>query len=984
VNEESVKIKYVVPWLAGAGVTADELQFERSFRVQIGRQRLLIGDDSEDKWKGARLDILVRRGELNLFVVETKGSDEALTEGDRDQAISYARLLHPVAPYAVVTNGHEWHLYEVMSQHEIRPEEIPIRGYTATLPDNLIVEAQRTFLGLSRANINQFCREQTGTELRLVAGRLGEDRKYIPELYVTPDALKPILAEFFQSPKPGLILVGDSGTGKTCAMCSIVGQLLVQGQAVLFYNGISLAGSIPDAIAGEFQWSFSGSDAPMQILKRLESFMGDTPLTIVIDAIDEWPVDSRTQLLATMLKAAENRRIRLLMSCKPSAVEQFLQVRSTPTQVQVLATVVDLPALSTREFYTAVDKYRQAYDFRGGFEKAVLQAAQQNLFLLRVLFDVARDHRLLHLTFSAAEFFEVFHEQSLQKTGDLLRAGNALRAFARLLYERNADALLEDDVNQALGMSVNETLMDELFEYRLLVRTGSPGDHRLSFYFQQLRDYIIAFQVLHLDRLAPAEFQRQFQSTQFPSTNGEVFALYYRLAPPERQRLIDGEMRENAHAYLRCYVSLIQTHFPALLSALSPHGESAAGFVGELDLAYQQVRLHGFRPLATGDEPVHFVPAQRAMDDSNLADLTGVKEMHFRSSALGFRNGINIAAEVVDCELLPQLRKLVEAGELNESNNPDLLIELLIETVLIHRDWFGSLFARNSQSLQYPLRFDAITESLLRERLTRHYQDDIVVRKRQSGEIPELWVGDVVRFTYARTPVDDDEVQRRVEDAVATGHLPTIRTRYQPLDSVSERLQSAIGRLSPRREINGPLFDDLRRLDYRTQPGEFWPSLEASKQTLAKLMLSFISNYQTLIDTNFPTLRQQFALRATLPRAFYLKIEAPRPPNFDVWLVVLSAKSSSDKSSVRFAEEIRIEPGTGRASYRVDDIVIHDCEWMRTDVQPFISGLGTFGRMHLRAMVYGQIRRELDAVEKEFRKIILARPAGQFQDLANI
>jgi hypothetical protein len=39
-----------------------------------------------------------------LLVIEVKEPSEALSEDDRDQAISYAKLLHPVTPFALVTN----------------------------------------------------------------------------------------------------------------------------------------------------------------------------------------------------------------------------------------------------------------------------------------------------------------------------------------------------------------------------------------------------------------------------------------------------------------------------------------------------------------------------------------------------------------------------------------------------------------------------------------------------------------------------------------------------------------------------------------------------------------------------------------------------------------------------------------------------------------------------------------------------------------
>jgi len=82
VNEEEVKIKYVLPWLKQSGVVLQDLQFEQTFSVKIGRQQIFVGERSERTRAGARLDILVRRGNRNLFVVETKADSLALTDDD--------------------------------------------------------------------------------------------------------------------------------------------------------------------------------------------------------------------------------------------------------------------------------------------------------------------------------------------------------------------------------------------------------------------------------------------------------------------------------------------------------------------------------------------------------------------------------------------------------------------------------------------------------------------------------------------------------------------------------------------------------------------------------------------------------------------------------------------------------------------------------------------------------------------------------------
>lgn len=142
-TEEEIKVKYVLPWLEQAGIGLEEIRLELSFSLKIGRQSKTIDQTKPSKRDsvGARLDILVQRNDRNLLIVETKADGLQLTNDDRDQAISYARLVHPIAPYAVVTNGSEYRLFDTVTKDQIDPKEIHIRGFEATLPDEHILEA---------------------------------------------------------------------------------------------------------------------------------------------------------------------------------------------------------------------------------------------------------------------------------------------------------------------------------------------------------------------------------------------------------------------------------------------------------------------------------------------------------------------------------------------------------------------------------------------------------------------------------------------------------------------------------------------------------------------------------------------------------------------------------------------------------------------------------------------------------------------------
>jgi len=974
VNEEEIKIKYVLPWLVQTGVDLQELQFERTFSIRVGRQTIPVAGSPTRDNAGARLDILVSHGDKNLLIVETKADHLSLTDDDRDQAISYARLVHPIAPYAVVTNGSEYLLYDSLTKKRIEPSEIRIRGFELALPEKDVAEAHTLFLTLNRTNLYLFCQSQVAGELRLVKGTVTEARKYIPDLHVPREAILEEVHEFYRSDLPGLLLVGQAGSGKTCELCSIAESILASGKPVLFFNGFSIEKDILHAIEKEFSWTFSGSDVSIQTVKRIESFVREDFFTIIVDAIDEWTFESRSNHLASLLRAAEKRKIKVIVSCKTSTVEQFLSYRGNPTITSLLTKRVDVVRLSQREFFQAVDKYRRAYQFFGGFEDAVLDQARDNPFLLRVLFDVARDSNVRHLTFSSSEFFEAYYKRSLCKTSDVRQAGETLKTIARLLYERNIDWIPEGDVRASLGLRVNESLMEELFEYGILLR--SPGDAEepaIGFYFQQLRDYIIAFKALQFSKMTAQSLEEEFKNVKFPSMRGDVFTLYYRLASREHKLLFDVELRANADKYLYCYVSLIQKNFPALKGAFKPGTDGRVGFIGELLLSQRRVGAYGFRPMGDSDDEVYFVPVQQILGKSNLTYLNGASDLHLRSSACGFRGGIDITTEVIEGELLSQVRVLVEQGRLNESYNPDLLSELIVETVSHHKGIFKRLFTSDQRTVRYPLKLDAVLDCLLREKLARHYQDKIIARKRKNREIREVWNGTMVSYSYSPTPADAAEVSQNVERALSDGEMPIFTVRYTELEDIETSLSKAVNALRANRsEIAAPLFEGPSQVGLLNGTQV---SVDDLKVYLGKMYSAFLVNYKELVDMNFPTLRSHFRLYSELPVSIYLVLGSAVDRGFgyaSTPLLVYLVKAEPGQSVVQVVEEVVWERTEGGLHFTVGGVLHKGISLISTTVENLFtstSGLayGRFRGMPLRMLVYSTLLQELSAVEDAFR-----------------
>lgn len=976
-TEEDIKIKYVLPWLKESGVKPNEIQLERSFSLKIGRQSIPIGKKTrKSNSVGGRLDILVQRNGRNLLIVETKADGLRLTDDDRDQAISYARLVHPVAPYALVTNGQTYKLYDSVTKDLIDPKEIQIRGFQATLPDKDISEAQSLFLALNPSNLLAFCRTQVAGELRIIKGSLENDRKYIPELHVPRANISEEINKFYKLPLPGLLLTGHSGSGKTCEMCWIAERLLNSGKPVLFFNGIALEAGIIDAISAEFAWTFTGSDLPIQVVQRMAKLAGSERLTIVLDAIDEWTYSSRENNLGSLLRAAENNNVKIILSCKTSAITQFISARGNQTNIGLLTKTVETGKFSDREFCTAIENYRQAYQFFGGFEDTVFDEARNNPFLLRVIFDVAKNSNLKHITFSSAEFFETYFNRSISRT-DVRQAEDTLKAIADFLYQSNADWAPEEEIRKLLGLRVTEPIMEELFEYGIILRSVNKSGITVGFYFQQLRDYIVAFKARRFGAMSQQELRNEFEQITTLGTRADVFTLYYRLASIEHKIILDSDVRKNAASYLIAYTSLIQQNFPALREIFKPQTEGRVGFIGELLLVNRRLGGYGFRALGENDDEVHFVPVQKAIGKSNISYLYGANELHLTGSSRGFKDGIDISEEVINHEIFPQLENFLKEGTLNESQCPEMLSEFVIETIIKNKKIFSQLFDATTKSIKYPIHLDMILESLLRERLARYYRDALILEKRQSGEIKEKWDGGFVSYSANLTEDDDNKISEAIDDSLSSGRLPTFRIRYTELEALESSLVKAINQLRPiQTKIDGPLYDGESKLKANTYSGQPLP-IDDANIYLNWLYSAFLRNYKLIIETNFPTTKKYFNLYSTLPVQVHLLLGKSVKQSFGRNLTSLDTYFSSSQSGdieVKVVENLTLSPDD-HFSINVNGVVFETFFWQWRSFEILFSG--NSGRMNdpfygmtLRRLVYETIEKEWKTAQKKIKQLL--------------
>ena len=996
-NEEEVKTKIVLPLLAKYGVQLEEISLERSFSLRLGRHTIQVDTEKQIDTAQPRLDILISKNGRNLFVIETKAEGLKLTEADRDQAVSYARLVHPIAPYAVTTNGTETYIYDTVSKALLTSEKLtPVDGYQVTLSEDLRYEAHRLFLGYSLNNLRSFCTAQTGNNLAPLVGPPNDrSRKYIAELHMPRQAFLEKIDAFLESDKSLFALLGDSGVGKTSSLCHLVYHLRSRDEAVLFFKGVNLRGDLLEEIGREFNWNTPDAGSPpIAILKRVEDILDGRRLIVIVDAIDEWNHQEKFPSFAQLVSHLSNSSLKLIVSCKLNSWKNFLEQRGTPTGVRECVyheannsptngseltspPGYSLPSFDEREFHEALKRYRNFYSFYGHFEDKVIEEAKRNPFFLRVLFEVAENSQLENIFLSAREIFDNYYTRLTRKTGDENLARKQLRVVAEVLFKENVDSFDRNDLEEIIGFGPDSSLLGDLFAHNILDQVHVGGRERVRFSFQGLRDYLVVFHVLKWSEVSVLEFSDSIKSLQKEGVHQEVLQLFYRQEDQEKNRLLDRELRVVAERYLDTYISILDKHFPFLKNSFSPHAAGDIGFIATISLTENRFAYYGFRKLRdTDDERVFFVPVDEiSWHAADVLPLYGAHSLHANYFCWDFRK-LNIMEAVLNFEIVSQIERIIREGFLDESVSQEMAIEMIAALVERHDAIFNSAQRPDGERGPFPISFREIRKCLRRKKLWYNFEKERYEHKKQKGEIVERFKGGTISASYTWSHKDIDWIRERTETALREGKDIKRERRVDPDSSVEERFEAAARVLEPEvSEVQGTLFPRSRRV-------EDLSSDEILNHT-ARVFELFLETYKKIIERNFPTFCHEFTLYKKMPLVCFLSSPSAtqkRDPTISISLCQNPQVDEGNKVITICSDQELIKENW-QIQYQDQSYKCFE-EWYRgwTD---FVSSWEVFSDVDtghnavLREWVYKQILGEMDdALDVLFKKSGVSRRPG--------
>lgn len=508
-NEEEVKAKIIIPLLQEVGFSYNDLELETSFSIQLGRGIYDLKND-EKKYIGGRLDLLCKADNKNLFIIELKAETvEIDIEIDRKQGLSYARLLDPMPPFVMVTNGIRTYLFDTLTGKEIDNNHIASKGFEIAIDSeiNFKYEALKLFIGYSSNNLKIFCNSFNEKYLENFRSKNSDSledsliKKYIPETYVNRGN---IIAEFkiFLNDSNSCIfpIIGESGVGKTNTIINIY-ETFIDYPAV-FYSGTLLGKSFFDELKFDFNLEFSPTENELSLIKKISSLTEkiDKPFIIYFDALDEWIAEDALYQLENLTKVLVRYNIKLCVGCKDIVWSSFLTQRGIPTLFSKnLFPVSKLENFNDLELLLAIDKYSEKFHLRVKEKK--LSSELKNPFSLRMACEVSYVKDIeIDLSQNSRETLEFFIKQKVEKTHDPQKIKRYLIAIGKALFNHDMVQIDENIIRKELRLSIGEEMPLELFSSNLLYRNiiSKAYEFYVGFYFSKIRDHIISIDVLDL------------------------------------------------------------------------------------------------------------------------------------------------------------------------------------------------------------------------------------------------------------------------------------------------------------------------------------------------------------------------------------------------------------------------------------------------------------------------------------------------------
>ncbi|WP_036216156.1 type I restriction enzyme HsdR N-terminal domain-containing protein [Lysinibacillus sphaericus] len=292
------------------------------FSVKLGHENIEV----KSSFKRPRADILIKYNGRNLAILELKKPIHVLTDNDRTQGLSYARLLDPIAPLVIVSNGKETKFYNTYTGEEMedtsvdrkRLQEILTQAHQ--LADSSLDDAVKVLLGKDPEILGKIVDGINEKSFNDQIGPINDYTKAIAEEFHLP---RKVTAHIINYAKNNAVVAvtGDPLVGKTNILYEICKEKR-EGLIPIYINAEDCQFGVLQHLANQFMKHFKviTKDAVRQWLihSMLSKPHEGGKIVLIIDSVrltDERVIEDINELIEL---SSDNSAFSLIISCDNS------------------------------------------------------------------------------------------------------------------------------------------------------------------------------------------------------------------------------------------------------------------------------------------------------------------------------------------------------------------------------------------------------------------------------------------------------------------------------------------------------------------------------------------------------------------------------------------------------------------------------------------------------------------------------------------
>ena len=371
VSEATLEARLARFLLAAFSDPALDIDHQATFTIRLGHTDHVVG--SKQTWAGGRADILVTSAKRPLAVIELKAPHEGIDEDAKRQALSYARLVEPMAPLAIVTNGTRTLTFRSFDGAEIKNQTFDGTAVTALFSDAALLaaatydDAVRDLLARDDTAFAAFLRSASQRTLQQMTGDVKDLARPLSNNFAVPRSAADEIADSVRTGNRLTLLVGPALSGRT----NVLAQFCARDDIVPIFIDAAAAAHGPirfmaDVIGAKL-FRATSEDTVRQWLRHRLQQKGANPLAIVVDGWGAATGERTRQDVAELLQLCENNGIALVAAIDEAWFDSLSMTGSgQASAIGREVTKIELSPLSAPEFAAAAqliaEKFNLAFD----------------------------------------------------------------------------------------------------------------------------------------------------------------------------------------------------------------------------------------------------------------------------------------------------------------------------------------------------------------------------------------------------------------------------------------------------------------------------------------------------------------------------------------------------------------------------------------------------------------------------------------------